>query len=146
MIKRFREALAPTSPDPNIAQRQYVLNLILFGLSLLGFVLGLTFLILWLLKRAPLAGAVAGLAVQPFFYLAYWLSRNGRPQVAGYIPTTVVFSVLVASLFQAGFGHVSITIGMAMVLFIAASSGFDYVASWTIKAISVRKQQGNNGD
>ena len=40
----------------------------------------------------------------------------------------------------------TITIGMAMVLFIAASSGFDYVASWTIKAISVRKQQGDNGD
>ena len=41
---------------------------------------------------------------------------------------------------------VTITIGMALVLFIAASSGFDYVASWTIKAIRERKQEGDNGD
>ncbi len=34
---------------------------------------------------------------------------------------------------------VAITAGMAAVLFIAASSGFDYVVSWTIKAIQTRR-------
>ena len=34
---------------------------------------------------------------------------------------------------------VSITIGMAAVLFIAASSGFDYVVSWTVRAIDSRR-------
>jgi hypothetical protein len=41
---------------------------------------------------------------------------------------------------------VSITIGMALVLFIAASSGFDYVLSWTIKAIQVKQQRSTRGD
>lgn len=37
--------------------------------------------------------------------------------------------------------QVAITVGMAAVLFIAAASGFDYVMSWTIKAIQSRKAQ-----
>ncbi len=36
----------------------------------------------------------------------------------------------------------AITVGSALVLFIAASSGFDYVMSWTIKAIQTRREQG----
>lgn len=35
----------------------------------------------------------------------------------------------------------SITIGVALVLFIAASSGFDYVLSWTIKAVRTHREQ-----
>jgi cardiolipin synthase len=35
----------------------------------------------------------------------------------------------------------SITIGIALVLFIAASSGFDYVLSWTIKAVRTHREQ-----
>ena len=35
-----------------------------------------------------------------------------------------------------------IVIGTALVLFIAASSGFDYVMSWTIKAVRTRREQG----
>ena len=35
----------------------------------------------------------------------------------------------------------AITVGSALVLFIAASSGFDYVMSWTIKAIRTRREQ-----
>ena len=37
--------------------------------------------------------------------------------------------------------QVAITIGAAAVLFIAAASGFDYVMSWTIKAVQSRKGQ-----
>ncbi|MGB2895894.1 MAG: GAF domain-containing protein [Anaerolineales bacterium] len=115
MIKRLRKAIAPTSPDPNIARRQIVLNLVLLALSIPGFLLGTALLILWLLDLAPLTGAIVGLGALPFYLLSYWLGRKGRLQIAGYIPTTIVFIVMVASLFQVGIGHVS-TIGMAMVV------------------------------
>ncbi len=115
MINRLRGALAPTSKDPNIAQRQTVLNIVLLGLAIPGFLFGVTFFILWLLGYTPPTGAIAGLGVLPFFILSYWLGRKDRLRIAGYIPTTVVFIVLVASLFQVGIGHAS-TIGMAMVV------------------------------
>ena len=115
MINRLREAIAPTSPDPNIAQRQMVLNIVLLGLAIPGFLFGVTLLILWILRIVPPDGAIAGLGVQPFFLLSYWLGRRERLRIAGYIPTTVVFIIIVGSLFLVGIGHVS-TIGMAMVV------------------------------
>ncbi|MCK5316528.1 MAG: GAF domain-containing protein [Anaerolineales bacterium] len=115
MINRLRGAIAPTSSDPNIAQRQMVLNIVLLGLAIPGFLFGATFFILWILGYTPPTGAIAGLGVLPFFLLSYWLGRKGRLRIAGYIPTTAVFIVLVASLFQVGIGHAS-TIGMAMVV------------------------------
>ncbi|TEU00104.1 MAG: GAF domain-containing protein [Anaerolineales bacterium] len=115
MINRLRGAIAPTSPDPNIAQRQMVLNIGLLGLAILGFLFGATFFILWILGYTPPTGAIAGLGVLPFFLLSYWLGRKDQLRIAGYIPTTVVFIVMVASLFQVGIGHAS-TIGMAMVV------------------------------
>lgn len=143
MINRLREAITPTSPDPNIAQRQMVLNIVLLGLALPGFLFGATFLIISIIKFAPPAGAIAGLGIQPFFLLSYWLGRKGRLQIAGYIPTTVVFIVMVASLFLVGIGHVS-TIGMAMVvaaagiligagaasIFVLLSIGAYIIAGW----------------
>jgi len=115
MINRLREAMAPTSPDPNIAQRQMVLNIVLLGLAVPGFLFGTALLILWILGYVPPYGAIAGLGVLPFIMLSYWLGRQGRLRIAGFIPTTVVFIIIVASLFQAGIGHAS-TIGMAMVV------------------------------
>ncbi len=115
MINRLRGAIAPTSPDPNIAQRQMVLNIGLLGLAILGFLFGATFFILWILGYTPPTGAIAGLGILPFFLLSYWLGRKDQLRIAGYIPTTVVFIVMVASLFQVGIGHAS-TIGMAMVV------------------------------
>jgi len=108
MINRLREAIAPTSPDPNIAQRQMVLNIVLLGLAIPG-------LLLWILGYIPPSGAIAGLGVLPFIMLSYWLGRQGRLRIAGFIPTVTVFIIIVASLFQAGIGHAS-TIGMAMVV------------------------------
>ena len=115
MINRLRGALAPTSKDPNIAQRQTVLNIVLLGLAIPGFLFGVTFLFLWLLGYTPPTGAIAGLGVLPFFILSYWLGRKNRLRIAGYIPTTAVFIVMVASLFLVGIGHAS-TIGMAMIV------------------------------
>lgn len=115
MINRLREAIAPTSPDPNIAQRQMVLNIVLLGLAIPGLLFGTVLLILWILGYVPPSGAIAGLGVLPFILLSYWLGRQGRLRIAGIIPTTTVFIIIVASLFQAGIGHAS-TIGMAMVV------------------------------
>jgi cardiolipin synthase len=36
---------------------------------------------------------------------------------------------------------ISILIGTVLVLFIAASSGFDYVMSWTVKAVRTHREQ-----
>ncbi|MEA1977379.1 MAG: GAF domain-containing protein [Chloroflexota bacterium] len=115
MIDRLREALAPTSTDPNIAQRQIVLNIVLLGLAVPGLLFGIALLILWILGYVPPFGTIAGLGVLPFIMLSYWLGRQGRLRIAGFIPTTAVFIIIVASLFQAGIGHAS-TIGMAMVV------------------------------
>jgi len=115
MINRLREAIAPTSPDPNIAQRQMVLNIVLLGLAIPGLLFGTVLLILWILGYAPPSGAIAGLGVLPFIFLSYWLGRQGRLRIAGLIPTITVFIIIVASLFQVGIGHAS-TIGMAMVV------------------------------
>jgi len=71
--------------------------------------------ILWLLGRTPAAGAIAGLGVQPFYALSYWLGRRGRTRLAALIPVLIVFVVMAASFFQVGVGHVS-TVGMAMVV------------------------------
>ena len=115
MINRLREAIAPTSPDPNIAQRQMVLNIVLLGLAIPGLLFGTVLLILWILGYVSPSGAIAGLGVLPFIFLSYWLGRQGRLRIAGLIPTITVFIIIVASLFQAGIGHAS-TIGMAMVV------------------------------
>lgn len=131
MINRLREAIAPTSPDPNIAQRQLVLNIVLLGLAIPGIVLGTALLILWILGYAPPAGAIAGFGVLPFFFLSYWLGRQGRLRIAGYIPTTVVFIIVVASLFQVGIGHVS-TIGMAIVVAAAGILAGTWAASFFV--------------
>jgi GAF domain-containing protein len=72
-------------------------------------------LVLWILQLSPPVGAIAGLGVQPFYFLSYWLGRRGRVTLAAYIPATVVFLVMAASFWQVGVGHIS-TIGMAMVV------------------------------
>ncbi len=115
MIKRFQDWLKPTSPDPDIAHRQYLLNIVLLGLAGPGFTFGVIMLVLWLLNLSPPAGAIAGLGVQPFYILSYWLGRRGRVKLAAYIPASVVFLVMAGSFLQVGIGHIS-TVGMAMVV------------------------------
>jgi len=115
MVKRFRGLLAGKSQNPDIAHRQYLLNIILLGLAGSGFIFGIVMLILWLLDLSPPTGAIAALCVQPFYILAYLLGRRGRVTIAGFIPATVVFAVMAGSFFQVGVGHIS-TIGLAMVV------------------------------
>jgi GAF domain-containing protein len=115
MVDFFRRALSGVSEDPDIAQRQYLLNVILLGLAGPSLIFGIIMLILWQMDITSPFGAIAGLGVQPFYILAYWLGRRGNISLAGYIPATVVFVLMVSSLFQSGIGHIS-TIGFAMVV------------------------------
>lgn len=115
MRESLRRWIQPTAGDPELAQRQLILNIVLLGLAVPGFLFGLIMAVLWALSLSPPAGAISGLGVQPFYALSYWLGRKKRMRLAGLIPVLIVFLVMVASLFQVGIGHVSI-IGFAMVV------------------------------
>jgi GAF domain-containing protein len=115
MIARLQGWFRPTSEDPDIAHRQYLLNIILLGLAGPGFAFGVIMLVLWIMRLSPPVGAIAGLGVQPFYLLSYWLGRRGHVKIAAYIPAGVVFLVMAASFWQVGIGHIS-TIGIAMVV------------------------------
>ncbi|NIM92415.1 MAG: GAF domain-containing protein [Anaerolineales bacterium] len=115
MRAQILDWLKPTSEDPDTAHRQYLLNIILIALAVPGFIFGVVALILWLLDLSPVAGAIAGLAVQPFYLLSFYLGRRGHVRLAAYIPATVVFLIMAGSLFIVGIGHISI-IGFAMVV------------------------------
>ena len=114
MRERISSWLAPTAAVSEVARRQYLLNLVLLGLAGPGFLFGLVMAVMWALGRAPIAGALAGFAVQPFYLLAYWLGRRGRVQLASYIPIIAVFLAMVGGSYQIGIGHVTL-IGYAMV-------------------------------
>jgi GAF domain-containing protein len=115
MRKRILDGFRPTSENPDIAHKQYLLNIVLVGLAGPGFAFGIIMLVLWLMNLSPPAGAISGLGVQPFYLLSYWLGRRGHVKWAAYIPVTVVFIAMAASFFQVGIGHIS-TIGIAMVI------------------------------
>jgi GAF domain-containing protein len=115
MIDLLNRIVEPTSKDLETANRQRLLNIVILSLAIPGFLFGLVMLILWLFDLVPPAGAVSGLGVQPFYALSYWLNRRNRTTLAAYIPATVVFVAMFASLFAVGIGHVSL-IGFAMVI------------------------------
>lgn len=115
MIENIKTWLKPTSLDPDIAQRQYILNIVLLGLAVPGLIFGIVMVVLWIMGYTPLIGAIAGLGVQPFYILSYWLARRGRVTAAAYVPIIVVFLVMVGASFQVGIGHIT-TIGLAMVV------------------------------
>ena len=149
MLKRLSTWLAPTLEDPYLARRQYMLNVVLFSLAGPGFLFGLVSLVLWLLDKTISAGAVAGLGVQLFYLLAYWLGRRGRVRLAGYIPVIALFLVMVGGSYQAGIGHVSLA-GFALVVSTASmligSSGalaFTLLSAIAYFLIGTIQQAGN---
>lgn len=115
MLERLNAIVKPTLTDPEMAHRQYILNIVLLGLAGPGFIFGVIMAVLALMGLTPAAGAISGLGVQPFYLLSYWLARRGKLTLAAYIPATVVFIVMAASTFQVGIGHIT-TIGLAMVV------------------------------
>ena len=114
MIKRISSWITPVEEDPELARRGYLLNLVLLGLAIPGFLFGLVSAIGWVLGLSPLVGALAGFGVQPFYLLAYRLGRRGRIRLAAYIPVVAVFLVMVAGSAWVGIGHATL-IGYAMV-------------------------------
>ncbi len=112
-LKKISGLLEPNHPDPILARQQRLLNLVLAGLAVPGALFGVVMLILCLLGKTPITGAIAGLGVQPFYALSYWLSRKGKVTLAAYIPVGAVFLAMVGGSFQLGVGHVTY-IGFAM--------------------------------
>lgn len=109
-------------PDPeedHLARQQRLLNLVLLGLAVPGFLFGLAMIVLALLGTVPWVGAIAGIGVQPFYMLAYWLGKRGKLRLAGYIPVIAVFLAMFAGNSQIGLGHVTY-IGYAMATLAAA--------------------------
>lgn len=102
------------SSPADLARRQRLLNLVLLGLAGPGLLFGLVMLVLWALGLMPAVGALAGLGVQPFYLLAYWLGRRGRARLAAYIPVLILFLVMSGAGYQLGVGHVTL-VGYAMV-------------------------------
>ncbi len=118
MKERLTNWLKPTSDEPEIAHRQYLLNAVLLSLAVSGLLFGLVTGILWLLDRVPLTGMLAGLVVQPFYLLSYLLGRRDKVRIAAATSIIAVFLVMVLSTLHVGIGHVTI-IGLAMVVVIS---------------------------
>jgi putative methionine-R-sulfoxide reductase with GAF domain len=100
--------------DPTRIWRQRLLDLVLLGLAGPGFLFGLAMTVMWALGKAPATGMLAGLGVQPFYLLSYWLSRRGQARIAAFVPVLVLFVVMTGGSFQMGIGHATL-IGYAMV-------------------------------
>ncbi len=110
MRERLRAWLAPTAQDPNLARRQRLLNLVLLGLAGPGLLFGLSLAVVWAWSQTFSAGvgALAGLGVQPFYGLAYWLGRRGRVRLAAYVPVIVLFLIMTGATYQLGVGHITL--------------------------------------
>lgn len=115
MVSRIRNLLAGNSQDPDLAQRQYLTNIILAALGVPILIFGLLMLVFTMMDKSPAISAIAPLIMLPVFLVAYLLGRRGFVNLAALIPTGLIFVVMVTSLFQAGVGHVS-TIGFALVV------------------------------
>ncbi len=115
MKQNIKAWLEPTLEEPELARRQYMLNIILVGLAIPGFLFGLVSTAIWALG-GPLnagIGALAGIGVQLFYLLAYWLGRRGKLNLASSIPVMALFLIMSGSSYQMGIGHVTL-IGYAM--------------------------------
>ncbi len=119
MIEIFQGWLKPTSSDPEIAQRQYILNAVLVGIAIPALVFGLVMLLLWITGTVPFIMGIGAFIALPFFFLSYWLGRQDRITIAAIIPVTLLYILMVAFLFQLGVGHIS-TVGFAIVITIAS--------------------------
>ncbi len=98
---RIPSWLAPTSADPDVARRQFVLGLMVAGL----FLLGIGWMAADFIARTAAGDRLADLGVSLFGYLyvvvglslalvAYWLSRAERVALASYI---LIFGLLAAA-------------------------------------------------
>jgi GAF domain-containing protein len=145
MMERISAWLAPTADDPDVARRQYLLNIVLFGLAGPGFLFGVISTVLWVLGTPSAIGALAGFGVQPFYLLAYWLGRRGRVRLAAFFPVVGVFLAMIGGSYQIGVGHATL-IGYAMVtltasLLIGNGAALFFVLLGTVAHLSVGMAQ-----
>ena len=84
---------------------------------------------------------VTGAACYHFFIGRFEFAASRLSKVNMFVQISFCALVLVAQVFPQ-IPRESITAGTVAVLFIAASSGFDYVVSWTIKAVHSRGKRG----
>ena len=121
MRRRLRRLLGPTSAIPAIAQKQIVLNAVLFGLMIPLLIVGTSSLVLGFMNIAPFAVAIAAYGALPLFVIAYFLGRRGHVRLAGLIPTlTLATIVTLASIYQVAPVQISI-IGFAIIVTISGS-------------------------
>lgn len=121
MRSRFRRLLGPTSANPAVAQKQVVLNAVLFGLTISLLIVISGVIVLGMMGIAPFAGAYLTLGAIPLFILAYFLGRRGYVRLAGLIPTlTLTALVVTATIFQVAILQISI-VGFAIIVTIAGS-------------------------
>ena len=119
MIENIQGWLKPTSSDPEIAQRQYILNAVLVSIAIPTFVFGMVMLLLWITGTVPFIMGIGAFIALPIFFLSYWLGQQGRITIAAIIPVTILYVLMVAFLYQLGVGHIS-TVGFAIVITIAS--------------------------
>jgi GAF domain-containing protein len=115
-VSNFLAANILGMPDPqedHLVRQQRLLNLVLLGLAVPNFLFGMTMIVLALLGTAPWVGAIAGLGVQPFYLVSFWLGKRGKLRLAGYIPVIAVFLAMFVVNYQIGLDYVTY-IGYAM--------------------------------
>ncbi len=118
-MKRIRSLLAPVSEDKDVARREYVLNVMLFGLISLDilFVIGVSLMML-LGIPSDIVGPAVGLGLLPIYGLSYWLGRRGKVTAASYVMVLALFVGMVGANVRMGLGHSPI-LGYAMVVSLA---------------------------
>jgi signal transduction histidine kinase len=114
MRKHIAACLGPRSEGADSARQRFLMNMVILGLAVPGVFFALAMAVMWIIDQAPITGALAGVGTQPFYWLAYWLSRRGRVRMAAYIVVVILFLMMVGANYQLGVGHV-ILVGYAMV-------------------------------
>lgn len=114
----IQRLIRPRASDPEEARREYMINIIILGLLITGFLFGLASLIVWLREGGPWVGAVSGFGVLPVYATAYGLNRRGYSRGAAYIVLATLFLIMFGGGLSVGIGH-STMVGYAMIVTIA---------------------------
>jgi GAF domain-containing protein len=133
MRNRLLDYFKPTDPDPEIAQRQSVLYMLLVGLALPSLILGAIFTFLAIAGRTQPDAAILMLASLPFYAVSFILARRGRSQLASWIPLVLLLTMTLAATLQTGLGPVT-TLGLALLVMTSAVLLGPYVALFFIAA------------
>jgi GAF domain-containing protein len=113
MLDRITRWFPPVSKDPELARQEGLFYLVVLGLALTGALFSVISAVFAIVGGGPWVGVVAGLVVQPVYFLAILLARRGMIRLATYLPVASIFIVMVIASLWLGIGH-SIYIGYAM--------------------------------